>query len=150
MPEFSYRRLVTKRQTLPMRHYIKSIIITAASLYITMSLIPTVSLGSEPKNYALVLMGLWVISQIVNPVFSLVLLPVNLITFGLVSFLLNVAFVFALINFLPSFSVAAYNFPGAQIDGVILPALYFNEIGTIILVAATITVLQKVLHLIFE
>lgn len=133
-----------------MRHYFKSILITIASLYITKSLIPTISVGSEPKNYAMVFLGLWLISQIINPIFSLVLLPINLITFGLVSFLLNVAFVFALINFLPNFSVAAFQFPGAQIDGVILPSIYFNEIGTILLVAAVITILQKILHIIFE
>lgn len=133
-----------------MRHYLKTILITAASFYITASLIPTINVGDEPKNYGMILLGLWVISQIVNPIFSLVLLPVNIITFGLVSFLLNVAFVFALINFLPNFTVAAYNFPGAVIEGIVFPPVAFNEITTIILVAALITVLQKILHLIFE
>jgi len=112
--------------------------------------VPTISLGTQPKNYALVLLGLWFISQVINPIFSLVLLPVNLITFGLISFLLNVAFVFALINFLPQFSVSAYSFPGTQIEGIILPPVNFNEIGTIILISAIITVLQKILHIIFE
>lgn len=133
-----------------MRHYIKSILITIATFYITLSLVPTISLGTQPKNYALVLLGLWFISQVINPIFSLVLLPVNLITFGLISFLLNVAFVFALINFLPQFSVSAYSFPGTQIEGIILPPVNFNEIGTIILISAIITVLQKILHIIFE
>lgn len=133
-----------------MRHYLKSILITIASFYITSSAIPTISLGSEPKNYGMLLLGLWVISQIVNPLFSLVLLPVNIITFGMVSFLLNVAFVFALINFLPNFTVAAYNFPGAVVEGIVFPPVAFNEITTIILVAGIITLLQKILHLIFE
>lgn len=133
-----------------MRHYLKSILITVASFYITKNLVPTVSVGTDIKNYGFVLLGLWVISQIINPVFSLVLLPVNIITFGLVSFLLNVAFVFALIHFLPNFTVTAYNFPGANIDGIILPPVAFNEITTILLVAAIITVIQKILHLVFE
>lgn len=133
-----------------MRHYIKSVLITGASFYITKSLVPTINVGPDPKNYAMVLLGLWLISQVINPIFSLVLLPVNIITFGLVSFLLNVAFVFALMNFLPNFGVSAYNFPGANIEGIILPAIAFNEITTVILVAAVITVLQKILHIIFE
>lgn len=133
-----------------MRHYLKSIIITGASFYITKSAVPTINVGSDPKNYAMVLVGLWLISQIINPIFSLVLLPINIITFGFVSFLLNVAFVFALMNFLPNFSVSAYSFPGANIEGIILPPIYFNEITTVLLVAAAITVIQKLLHLIFE
>lgn len=133
-----------------MRHYVKSILITIASIYITYLVVPTISLGTDPKNILLFAGGLWIISQVIGPIFSLVLLPVNIITFGLVSLLLNVAFVFALLNFLPGFSVSAYNFPGANIQGIILPPMAFNQITTIILVAAIITLLQKILHIIFE
>lgn len=133
-----------------MRHYLKSVIITIASFYIAANLISTVSLGSDPKNVLMVLGGLWIISQIVNPIFSLVLLPVNILTFGLISFLLNVAFVFALLNFLPGFSISPFHFPGAVVQGVIFPPIPLNQIETIILLAATITVLHKVLHIIFE
>lgn len=133
-----------------MKHFLKTFIITASSLYITTRFIPTVSIGSDIKNYLVVVLGLWIITLVVKPLFSLVLLPVNILTFGLVSFLLNIAFVFALLNFLPQFSVTAYYFPGAIIEGIIFPAISFNEIGTIILVSTLITVLQKVLHIIFE
>lgn len=133
-----------------MRHYIKSILISIAAFYITFSLIPAITTGSDPKNMLLFVGGLWFISQVINPIFSLVLLPVNILTFGLVSILLNVAFVFALLNFLPGFTISAYNFPGANVYGVILPSMAFNQIGTIILIAASLSVLQKILHIIFE
>lgn len=133
-----------------MRHYLKSIIITIASFYIAYNLIPTINFGSDPKNVLLVFGGLWIISQIVNPIFSLVLLPVNILTFGLISFLLNVVFVFALLNFLPGFSISAFNFQGAVIQGVIFPPVSLNQIETVLLIAALITVLHKILHIIFE
>jgi len=133
-----------------MRHYFKSIIITIASAYIAYRLVPTISIGSDPKNILMAIGGLWVISQIINPLFSLVLLPINLLTFGLISLILNVALVFALLNFLPGFTVLAYDFAGANIDGIILPPIAFNQVTTIILVAAIITFVQKLLHLIFE
>lgn len=133
-----------------MRHYLKSVLITIAAFYITYTLIPAISVGQDPKNWLLVLGGLWIISQVVSPIFSLVLLPVNILTFGLVSFLLNIAFVFALLNFLPGFSVSAYNFAGAQVQGVIFPPIFLNQIATIALVATLITILQKLFHIIFE
>lgn len=133
-----------------MRHYLKSVIITVATFYISTSLINTVSFGNDPKNILMFLAGLWIISQIVNPIFSLVLLPVNILTFGLISFLLNVAFVFALLTFLPGFSVSAFYFPGAVIQGVIFPAVPLNQIGTILLLSLAITILHKILHIIFE
>jgi uncharacterized membrane protein YvlD (DUF360 family) len=94
--------------------------------------------------------GLWIISQVINPIFSLVLLPINLLTFGLISAVLNIVFFFALIKFLPGFSIMPYSFPGANLDGVIFPAMAFNQIMTTILIALTITLLQKILHIIFE
>jgi|SRR3989344_4702444 len=133
-----------------MRHIIKSFIITIATVYLTYSIVPTINFGIDIKNIALFAGGMWVISQLINPIFSIVLLPINLLTFGLLSYILNIAFVFALINFLPGFSVSAYNFPGANINGFILPQMGFNQVGTILLVALIITLVQKTLHLIFE
>lgn len=133
-----------------MRHYLKSVIITIATFYISTSLISTVSFGNDPKNILMFLGGLWIISQIVNPIFSLVLLPVNILTFGLISFLLNVAFVFALLTFLPGFSVSAFYFPGAVVQGVIFPPVPLNQIETVVVLSLAITILHKILHIIFE
>lgn len=133
-----------------MRHLLKSFIITIATVYITFSLVPTINFGPDPKNILFFVGGLWILSQIINPVFSIVLLPINLITLGLVSLILNIAFVFALLNFLPGFTIDAYNFPGGNIYDVILPQIDFNKIMTIGLVAVIITILLKAFHLVFE
>jgi len=133
-----------------MRHYLKKLIISASSLYIAYTLVPTISFGSDPRNILLVIGGLLLIFLFINPIFSLVLLPLNHLTFGLLMFILNVAFIFALINFLPGFKVAAFDFKGANVQQLIIPAYAFNQITTIILVAFIITFSQKILHIIFE
>ena len=133
-----------------MRHYLKSLVIAAATLYIAQMAVPTIDIGSSIKNYALVVGTIFLIAQIINPIFSLVLLPINHLTFGLVIFALNIALFFGLINFLPGFTVGAFDFPGTQVDGVILPAISFNQTSTVILVAFVIALVQKILHIIFE
>lgn len=133
-----------------MRHYIKSLLITIAAFYTTINFISTLTVGSNPKNLPLTIGGLWFISLAINPIFSLVFLPLNILTFGLISSVLNIAFLFALINFLPGFHITAYTFPGTNINGIILPAIPLNQISTIIVIALVITILQKILHLIFE
>src|SRR3989338_5935480 len=133
-----------------MRHYLKSLILSGDTFYIVYTLIPTISIGPYPKNILLIIGGLFIISQIINPVFSLVLLPVNLMTFGLVSLILNVVLIYGLLKFLPDFRISAYNFPGANIQGIIIPPMNFNQMTTIILVVIIITLLQKIFHLIFE
>lgn len=133
-----------------MRHYLKAIIISAVSFYAAYTLVPTIKIGQDPKNMLLLVGGIFIISQIINPIFSLVLLPINHLTFGLVMFVLNIALFFALLNYLPGFVINPYNFPGANILGVILPAANLDRLSTILLVAAIITVVQKILHIVFE
>lgn len=133
-----------------MRHYFKTIIIAVTAAYIAYKLVPTIQLGEDPRNLLIVFGGLWVIFQLINPIFSLVLLPINILTFGLVSFILNIAFIFALLSFLPGFIIGAYFFPGAEVYGIVFPPIDFNQVETVILIAAIITLSQKILHLIFE
>lgn len=133
-----------------MRHYIKSALIAIAAIYTTFYFIPVVGTGGNPRNLALLIGGFWLITLIINPIFSIVFLPINILTFGLVSAILNVAFLFALMNFLPGFHITAYTFPGATINGIILPAIYLNQVATIITITISITILQKILHIIFE
>ena len=133
-----------------MRHYLKALVIAATTLYIAQMAVPTIDIGANIKDYALVVAGIFLIAQIINPIFSLVLLPINHLTFGLVMFALNIALFFGLINFLPGFTVGAFSFPGATVDGVILPAANFNQTATVVLVAFVIALVQKILHIIFE
>lgn len=133
-----------------MRHYIKAIIISAIAFYAAYSLIPTISIGSDPKNILFIIGGLLIMSEAVHPIFSLILLPINHLTFGLASIILNVALIYIFINFLPGFSIGAYNFPGGSINGFILPATHLSVTASIIAASTTITFVQKILHIIFE
>lgn len=133
-----------------MRHYLKQLIIAAIAFYTAFTLIPTVSFGGDPKNILIVIGSILIVSLLIQPIFSLILLPINFLTFGLVTFILNVALIFALIQFLPAFSIAAYDFPGANISGFIIPAVRLTQISTILAFAVIITLVQKILHLIFE
>lgn len=133
-----------------MRHYLKSLIISAIAFYLAFTLIPTISLGKDPRNIAIVIGGLFLVANIVKPVFNLVLIPINHLTFGLVSFILNLILILGFVKFLPGFTIASYNFPGLVIDGVIIPAQSFNQVVTLVIVALLITISQKILQIIFS
>ncbi|EKD57396.1 MAG: hypothetical protein ACD_57C00319G0002 [uncultured bacterium] len=132
-----------------MRHYLKSLIIATASFYLAYTMVPTISFGGNPKNLAFIIGGLFLISLIINPIFSFILLPINFLTFGSVSLILNGIYFFFLPRFV-DFSIGAYNFPGATIEGIIIPAVNFNAVAAIILVTSIVTLSQKILHFIFE
>lgn len=133
-----------------MKHYLRSLIIAAIAFYVTITLIPTITVGNDPKNMAMVIGGIFITAIAVHPVFSIVLLPINILTFGLLSLILNVVLLFALTRFVPGFAISAYNFMGANIQGFVIPAANLNQIETILAAAIIITVVQKVLHVVFD
>lgn len=133
-----------------MRHYAKALIISAIAFYAAYSLVPTITLGSDPKNILIAVGGILLTNLALQPIFSLILLPINILTFGLLSFVLNIGLLLALSRFLPGFAIGAYNFIGADIEGFIIPAANLNQIETIVAAAVIITAVQKVLHFIFE
>lgn len=133
-----------------MKHYFKLVIITLISFYTAYILVPTINLGNDPQNILTVIGGLLLISLIINPLFSIVLLPINLITHGLVSLLLNIVLIFILLRILPGFDIAPYNFRGADISGFVIPAVKLSQTSAIIAVATIITLVQRVLHMVFE
>lgn len=135
---------------LPMKHYLRKLIIVFLSLYLAYSLIPTIHLGSSPKNFVVIIAAFFLVGIVIRPVFSLILIPLNFLTIGLVSFILNILTIFILTSFLHGVSIGAYSFAGANLGGIILQPTALNQITTIVLVAALITVSQKILHLIFE
>ena len=133
-----------------MRYYLKKLIIVIISLYLAFSLIPTINFGSDPKNLPIIVASFLLITMVIRPIFSLVLLPLNFATTGTISFILNAAVIFVLLNILPGVSINPYDFPGLNIQGVILQPVAFGKIVTIFLIALVITIAQKVLHIIFE
>ena len=133
-----------------MKHYLRSLIISAIAFYAAFTAVPTMSLGSDPKNILILIAGVFLTSVIVHPIFSIVLLPVNILTFGILSLVLNIALFFGFSKFLPGFSISAYNFPGINLQGFVLPPAYLNQLETILAVALIVTAVQKVLHIIFE
>jgi uncharacterized membrane protein YvlD (DUF360 family) len=133
-----------------MRYYLKAIVITAISFYSAYNLVPTINVGNDQKNIFLVLTGLLATSLVIRPIFSLVLLPFNFLTFGLLSLILNIALISALPKFLPGFNITPYNFPGVDFQGIIIAPAALNQLETIIAIAVIITLVQKILHLIFE
>lgn len=133
-----------------MKHYLRIFIIVIISFYATYSLIPTIILGTDERNILFVIGGLLLINLIIRPIFSLILLPINILTFGFLSFLFNILFLFALTKFLPGFQILPYDFPGFNAQGFIVQPASLTAAGTIIASAVIITMVQKVLHFIFD
>lgn len=130
--------------------YLRKTVIAAISLYSAYTLIPTVNFGQDYKNVLLTVAAFVSVSLLVKPLFYLVLMPINFFTLTLVTFVLNALVAFALVFALPGFIIGAFDFPGLNIEGFIIPAYSFSQTITVLLFAALITLVQKLLHATFQ
>src|SRR3990167_8812335 len=63
-----------------------------------------------------------------QPIIKLLLLPINLLTLGLFSWVVNVITLFLLTYFIKGVAILAYTFPGISYQGFIIPQMHFNLI----------------------
>lgn len=83
------------------------ILVTAGALLLIARLLPGVSIaGLYPALVIAVLWGL--LSVTVRPILSILTLPINLLTFGLFSFVLNALLFWLLSTFVAGFYVAGF------------------------------------------
>lgn len=133
-----------------MRYYLRKLTIAVIAFYASLAVIPTVHIGTDPRNILYILGGLMLASVLIKPIFNIVLLPANFITYSILTLVINLILVFAFVYFLHGFSIEAYTFPGADINGFIIPTASFNKFAAPAVFAASITLIQRVLQLIFR
>lgn len=100
----------------------------------------------------LVLAGLvlLLLQKLLKPVLQVLALPLNLLTFGLFSWVLNILTLYLLTLFVLGIKVLPFTFPGTNFSGFIIPKLEFNQLTAFIVVSLTLTVIQKLIDWVIE
>ncbi|MDO8514217.1 MAG: phage holin family protein [bacterium] len=81
---------------------------TVAAVYLTVSLVPGVTVGGGWTTILLVALVWSVIMMVIKPVLSILTLPITIITLGLFSFILNALLFWAMTLVVPGFVVAGF------------------------------------------
>lgn len=88
-------------------HFLLRYLGTVAAVILTIYIVPGVSAGSWVSVFLAALV--WsVITMVIRPVLSLLTLPINIITFGLFSLILNALLFWLMAALVPDFSVSGF------------------------------------------
>ena len=74
------------------------------------------------------------LAMFLKPILSIVALPINFLTFGIFSWVVNVILLYLVSRFEPGFKIIAYQFPGFFYQGFVLPRVDFGVFGIGVLV----------------
>jgi len=129
-----------------MKSLLRSYLISLISLYLASLLIkgftyqgglPTLFLGAGAFT---------VINWFVRPIVKILMLPINILSLGLLSWLTNVVLLYILTLLVPQITIKSWNFSGLNIEGFTIPGMQFSVILTYIAVSFAISFIASFLH----
>ena len=103
-----------------MKTLLRYFLINLTSLWITTKLIPGLTYSGGIKSLFIAAFAFMVINFILVPLLKILLLPLNLLTLGLFAWVTNLVALFALTT-ISDFQLTPYFYPGATINGFIIP-----------------------------
>ncbi|MBU2052333.1 phage holin family protein [Patescibacteria group bacterium] len=86
------------------------------------------------------------LNQLAKPIIKLILLPLNLLTLGLLSWVSQVLVLVITVNFLPTIQVVGFTIPAWYQAGFSVPSLSVNLLGSYILASLALSLTNKILN----
>lgn len=116
-----------------MKSILRRIVFYAVALFLTSQIITGLTVNGGVGTYLIGGVALAILFLIVKPILSIVTLPLNIITLGLFSFLINAIILYLLTIFVPNISISAFTFKGFAFAGFVIPSLSINTFLTFVI-----------------
>jgi len=133
-----------------MKHLIRIFLFNVFALWITSQLLPALII---PGGWQTILFAGFVLSLlmlIVVPILKILFIPINILTFGLLSWLINVIVIYLLTFFVPEIHIMPWTFPGVSWSGFTVPSVHLTYIFALIVVSLCISTITDILHYVSE
>ena len=117
---------------------LKPIIVSIVTIAILAWLMPNISYGSNWVTLIIAGAVLTLLNKVAKPILKLLFLPINIVTLGLFSTVINVLILW----------MATYFVPGFIIVPVIIMGIHLNQFFTFLLMSALISLTQSLVSFI--
>lgn len=129
---------------------IKAYLINIFALYATSSLVGSFRLANEGESLLLVGAGFTILYLVLRPILTVILGPLNFLTFGLIGLVADGGILYLLTLYFPQISVSSWMFPGFFWQSIAILPTQLNFIVTLVICAAIINIIRSVLSFIFS
>lgn len=118
-----------------MKSIVRRIVFYSTALFLTSQILSGLRISGGYMTYIIGGIVLSILFLIVKPILSIITLPLNIMTLGLFSFVINAIILYLLTIFVSNISISAFTFNGLQISGFIIPKLFLNNFFAFVLVS---------------
>lgn len=120
------------------------------ALWFTSQLLPALIIAGSWPTLLLAGLVLSLLMLLVAPALRILFIPINIITFGLLSWLINVIVIYILTIFVPEVRVEPWMFSGVQWAGFVIPPVAFSYHVSLIITSLSVTFFSHLLHSVSE
>jgi putative membrane protein len=133
-----------------MKHIIRLFLFNVFALWLASQLLPTIAIPTGWQTVLLAGFTLSMLMLIVQPILKILFIPINILTFGLLSWVINVIVIYLLTVFVPEIQIRLWVFPGATWAGFVIPSIHFTYLAALVASSLLITIITDVLHYVSE
>lgn len=126
-----------------MKIFLRHILINLLVLYFTDLFYPGFSLPHDFKTLLSASVIWLLLNKIVKPVIKLLLLPINLITLNLFSWVISLLTLFLLQTLVGGISITSYAFLGTNFNGFVIPPLFIGVFLSYVLTSTFLNTLHS-------
>jgi putative membrane protein len=133
-----------------MKHLVRVFLFNVFALWFTSQAIPGLVING---TWQTILFGgfiLCLLMLIVAPILRILFIPINILTFGLLAWFVNVIVIYLFTLVVPEMQVVEWTFQGASWAGFVIPAMEISYFLSLILVSLSIAVITDILHYVSE
>lgn len=129
-----------------MKTLLRYFLINLISLQLATRFIPGLAYTGGIKSLFIGAVIFMLINFILVPLLKILFLPLNLLTLGLFSWLINVLAIYALTSLVSDFVLLPFHFPGAQFLGISFPAMDLSTFWVAVTASFVIGIITQFLQ----
>lgn len=129
-----------------MKKLLRSVVINIFALWLTSQLVGGFSYSGGWQTLALAAVVFGMINLLIRPLVKLLLLPINLLTLGLLGWLVNVLMLYLLTMLIPKIKLEAFEFSEVAYKGFLIPTLEISRFYAAVLTSFLINLISVFLH----
>lgn len=112
---------------------LRDYILNLAILWGVTEIFPGLTYEGGFRTLAIGAAGLMAMNLIVIPLLKIVFLPLNILTLGVFTWVINVIALYLLTTIIPQFKLVPYDFPGAFLFGINIPSQHLTVLWVAII-----------------
>ena len=124
-----------------MKSKITNILFYSFALFSLTLVLPGVKVSGGMPTYLLGGVVLSLMFLILKPVLNIIALPLNFVTLGSFSFLINVIILYLLTVFIGNISISSFEFSGLKFAGFVVPKFFVNTFFAFILASLLLSII---------